>query len=353
MIAFLKQRAENLFTGYFALVMATGALSIATYLLDMHTVAYILLYINIVYYAGLWLLMLIRLRYFFNRVVKDITSHTSGPGFFTLIAGTAVLGSQLIIVTHRHIVAWFLWFLAIVLWFIIMYTFFTAVTVKRDTPTIAEGINGAWLIVSVATQSVSILGTLLAPYAATEVSVQIILFFTISMYFLGCMLYLNIITLIFYRFIFVSFKFETLTPPYWINMGAVAITTLAGSTLILHADYTRLLTELTPFLKGFTLFFWAAGTWWIPLLFLLTIWRNVIHRYPLSYDPQYWAMAFPLAMYTASTLQFADALDVPFLKVIPKIVFFAAFFIWLVGFIGLKLHIFQSVRHRNRHQAEN
>jgi hypothetical protein len=38
-------------------------------------------------------------------------------------------------------------------------------------------------------------------------------------------------------------------------MGAVAITTLAGSTLMLNAGRSEFLTELMPFLKGFTLFF--------------------------------------------------------------------------------------------------
>ncbi|MDY0394954.1 tellurite resistance/C4-dicarboxylate transporter family protein [Virgibacillus halophilus] len=221
--------------------------------------------------------------------------------------------------------------------------FFTAVTVRKNKPTIAEGINGAWLIASVGTQSVSILGTLLAPYAATEEQLRIMLFFTLAMYFLGCMLYLNIITLIFYRFTFVEFKFEALTPPYWINMGAVAITTLAGSTLILHADRTQLLTEITPFLKGFTLFFWITGTWWIPLLFILAIWRHVIHHYPLSYDPQFWGMAFPLAMYTTSTLQFAKALKVEFLMAIPKVMIFIAAIAWLAGYVGLILHFIKRV----------
>ncbi|MDY0407252.1 tellurite resistance/C4-dicarboxylate transporter family protein [Virgibacillus sp. 179-BFC.A HS] len=220
MIGYLKERSENLFTGYFALVMATGALSIAIHLLGMQPVAKILLVINIVAYAGLWLLTLTRLRYFFPKVIKDITSHSNGPGFFTLVAGTCVFGSQLIIVGHHHTFSWFLWALAILLWVVIMYTFFTAVTIREGKPTIKEGINGAWLIASVGTQSVSILGTLLAPYAVGEHQ-RIILFFTLAMYFLGCMLYLNIITLIFYRFTFVEFKFEALTPPYWINMGAV------------------------------------------------------------------------------------------------------------------------------------
>ena len=89
----------------------------------------------------------------------------------------------------------------------------------------------------------------------------------LCMFLLGCMLYLPLITLIFYRFTFVNVTTASLTPPYWINMGAVAITTLAGARLIIAAPGWPLLNEVVPFLKGFTLFFWAAGTWWIPLLF--------------------------------------------------------------------------------------
>lgn len=89
---------------------------------------------------------------------------------------------------------------------------------------------------------------------------QIVLFTTVCMYFLGCMLYLNIITLIFYRFTFLKMDSSAFTPPYWINMGAVGITSLAGATLIKQSEYWSFLAEITPFLKGFTLFFWAAGT---------------------------------------------------------------------------------------------
>ena len=58
------------------------------------------------------------------------------------------------------------------------------------------------------------------------------LFVALCMYLLGAMLYLTIITLIFYRFTFVPLTVDQLTPPYWINMGAVAITTLAGASLL-------------------------------------------------------------------------------------------------------------------------
>ena len=86
---------------------------------------------------------------------------------------------------------------------------------------------------------------------------------------------------------------ETLIPTYWMNMGALAITTLAGSRLLLAADTWSLLHKLIPFLKGLRLFFWATGTWWIPLLVIVGIWRHVWERVPLTYDPQYWGLVFP------------------------------------------------------------
>nr|WP_263326548.1 tellurite resistance/C4-dicarboxylate transporter family protein [Neobacillus sp. Marseille-Q6967] len=342
MIHFIKQKAENLFPGYFALVMATGALSIATHLLEMDSIARVLLYFNIFAYLVLWFLTILRLFRYFPRLIDDLTSHTRGPGFFTLVAGTCVFGSQLIVIGKNYSLAVVLWGMGIFLWAVIMYSFFTAITIRKDKPTLSEGINGAWLIAAVATQSISILGTLLSPHV--ESGREIILFFTICMYFLGCMLYLNIITLIFYRFTFVELKSSALTPPYWINMGAVAITTLAGSTLILQASNFPFLIEITPFIKGFTLFFWITGTWWIPLLFILMIWRHLYKRYPLTYDPQFWGMAFPLAMYTTSTYQLSEALELPFLTVIPQTMIYIAMGAWITVFLGLLHHLFVGVR---------
>ena len=64
-----------------------------------------------------------------------------------------------------------------------------------------------------------------------------------------------------------------LTPPYWINMGAMAISTLAGSLLVRNATEAPFLQTLLPLVKGFTVLYWATGTWWIPMLLLLGVWR--------------------------------------------------------------------------------
>jgi tellurite resistance protein TehA-like permease len=325
--------AADLFPGYFALVMATGIISIATHLLGMKSLALFLLVINVVSYVILWLLLLLRLIFFFSRVRADLTDHVHGPGFFTVVAGTCVLGSQLVIITGQYRVATVLWLTGLLLWAIIMYTFFTAVTVRENKPSVENGLNGAWLIAVVATQSISVLGTLLVDQ--WDAYREALLFFTLCMFLLGCMLYLLLITLIFYRFTFVNVTTATLTPPYWISMGAVAITTLAGARLILAASGWSFLGEILPFLKGFTLFFWAAGTWWIPLLFILGFWRHVYKRFPLRYDPQYWGMVFPLGMYTVCTFQLAKAINFAPLLVIPRCFIYLALAGWLTASVGL------------------
>lgn len=56
-----------LFPGYFALVMATGIVSIAGFLLDLRAVAYALLAVNVTAYAVLWFLLVGRLLFFRHR----------------------------------------------------------------------------------------------------------------------------------------------------------------------------------------------------------------------------------------------------------------------------------------------
>lgn len=330
----VSHAASELFPGYFAVVMATGATSIASHMLGLHGVALILLVANCLAYLALCALTILRTTCFPRFLVGDMVDHARGPGFFTLVAGTCILGSQFQVLLQWSGVAAVFWWIGCLLWVVIMYLFFISVTTRSHKPTLDTGINGAWLLAAVSTQSVAIL-TALVPWNGPE---DLRLFFALCMFMVGSMLYLAIITLIFYRLTFLKLSAETLSPPYWINMGAVAIATLAGSTLIIRGEQGSLLADFLPFLRGFTLFFWSIASWWIPLLIGLTLWRHVIQRHRLSYEPQLWSVVFPLAMYTTGTTRLIQALDTQFLMVIPMTTIWLALGAWLFTSVGMWRH---------------
>ena len=324
---------SNLPTAYFALVMATGIVSIASFNLNFIYIAKSLFYFNIAAYLFMNLLYILRITLYPKNFMDDIKDLAKSPGYLTFVAGTCVLGTQFIIIASNFAIAAILFYIGSFAWLILIYTVFTVFTVKKNKPPINKAISGVWLLIIVSTQSVSILASQLTghiPFANDLVS-----FFALAMFLCGCMFYIIIITLIVYRMSFFEMRSEEFAPAYWINMGAVAISTLAGSSIILNIEQWSFIGEILPFLKGFTLFFWAIGTWWIPLIVILGIWRHVFKQLPLKYHPQYWGMIFPMGMYTACTIKLSQALDLPFLMMIPTYFIYIALVAWTVAAFGM------------------
>ena len=341
----LRQAARGLSPAYFALVMATGIVSLDARLLGLPNVALALLALNVVAFLVLAALTALRVAWFPGEAWRDLIDHQRGPGFFTSVAACGVLGSQFLVLRGSHVAATALWLLALALWLGLTYTIFTAFTVKEKKPALAEGISGAWLLAVVATQSIAVLSAYLAPHYGAFHKLALN-FLALSMWLWGGMLYIWMISLIFYRYNFFRFAPGDLSPPYWINMGAMAISTLAGSLLIVNAPDAPFLASLAPFIKGFTVLYWATGTWWIPMLVVLVVWRHVYARFPLTYDPLYWGAVFPLGMYAACTFDMAHALGLEFLYPVLPYLVYIAMAAWVIAFAGLVRALAQAIAAR-------
>lgn len=326
------ERLAGLHPAYFALVMATAIVSIASTLVGVPFVPGALLLLNLVFYPVLWLLTVLRAVRHRQRLVADISHHGRAVGFFTMVAATCVLGSQLLVVAGAHDPALWLWGFGILLYFVLVYSIFGILTVKREKPPLSEGINGGWLVAVVAAQAVASLGAQLAPSLPHA---DRVLFFCLAMWLGGGMLYFWIIALIFYRYTFYVLAPSDLAPPYWINMGAAAISTLAGTALVAAAANSPVIVQLLPFIRGLTMMWWATATWWIPMLLVLGIWRHIYRRFPLVYDPLYWGAVFPLGMYTSATVRLSKALDAPFVFVISRYFVFVALGAWALAMFGM------------------
>src|SRR5574337_434526 len=325
---------------YFGMVMATGIVSIGAWRLGLPRLAWGLFGLNLAAYGLLWLLLVARLIRYPRLFARDLVDNLQGPGFFTMVAASSILGSQFLLQADNVGAGLVLWCVAIVLWLLLTYSIFAAFTIKENKPTLDRGISGGWLLAVVATQSIAVLSALLASHVAQPYKLEMN-FFALSMWLWGGMLYIWMMSLIFYRYTFFPFRPDDLSPPFWINMGAMAISTLVGSLLSINAVDAPFLLSLRPFIKGFTIFYWATGTWWIPMLLVLGVWRHVYKRFPLRYDPLYWGAVFPLGMYATSTLEMTRAMGFGFLGLLPKLFFAIALVAWLGAFIGVARNLWR------------
>jgi tellurite resistance protein TehA-like permease len=337
-LRFERGRRDDLKTLHpacFAMVMATGIVAISAHLHDMPVVAVLLFWLNALFLAGLLVATGARILRYPRDVAADLRSHGRGVGFFTIVAALAVFGTQLDLQWGAARLAAVCWAVAAILWTVMTYGVLALLMAKADKPRLGDGLNGGWLVIVVAPQSVVLLTVLIAARGLFAAAPSL-MFLALALWLIGGALYLWLITLILYRYAFVALAPADVSPTDWINMGAAAISALAGATLVQHASLSPLVGEVVPFVKGLTLLFWAIATWWIPLLVVLGSWRYLIGGVPIAYGALDWGGVFPLGMYSVSTYGLMEILDAPFLAGLSMaftIIALAAWLLTLLGFV--------------------
>jgi tellurite resistance protein TehA-like permease len=334
----MREGVAALYPGYFALVMATGIISNALFLENDRPLSALLFAINLVAYPVLWLLTVLRLLWARKALWADLTSPKLVFAFFTTVAATDVLGVGMSLRGWGE-AATAMWGFALILWVILIYLCFGVLTFL-NTAHGANVVHGGWLIAIVGTESLVILGAVIAPnLGAQEPSVLVL----IHMFWgIGLGLYGIFITLFAYRIFFFDIEPDDITPLLWVVMGAAAITTNAGSSLILTDTGIAFLESMRPFIDGVTLIMWAWATWWIPLLVLFGVWKHGVRKAPIRYTPMLWSLVFPLGMYAVASLRLSLAADFAPLRLVSGAMVWVALSAWALTAAGFMLSLWRG-----------
>ena len=327
----LIEAIESLHPGNFAMVMATGIISIGLNYLEFELLSKGFAAIALFAWTILLILCGFRVAAFPKAIMTDLTSPRMVFSYFTLVAATDIVG----MLAHDNgyiIFSIICWFIAFLSWCLLLYLAFSVLTFLSHENNV-NIMHGGWLITIVGTQSLVLLGIKIAPefgkythYMMLEVHM---------LWGLGLCLYGIFVTLFCYRIFFLNLRPEHLSPLLWVVMGAAAISANAGTSLIEIENQVAFLEAQKPFIDGITLMIWSWATWWIPLLALFGIWKHGINHLPFRYEPSVWSMVFPLGMYTVASARIGQVAEFPPMIWIAQIMIVFALIAWALAIKGM------------------
>ncbi len=335
----VREAVRTLSPGYFALVMATGILSISMQIHHQDVTSDALLVVGCVAYAVLVLLNVWRAVAFPGEIVADLADPRRAFGSFTFVAATDVLGTRLVGGGHHAValaalaVGWGAW---IVLGYVVPWT---AVVGRARRPLIADA-NGTWFIWVVASQSVAVLAAGLEGVTTSGRSeIALLAVFSWSV---GVFLYAAVGIFVAARLLVYDLRPADLTQPYWVAMGSAAISVVAGARIVEMTDAPTV-DATRGLVAGASVLFWSFATWLIPPLLAAGWWRHVRHRIPLRYDFTWWSVVFPLGMYGVAGEYLGQADHLPALENIGSVESWFALAAWVVVFVAMLRHLLRTV----------
>ena len=325
---------RTLAPGGFALVMATGIVSIAMHAHHQYLISNLLLGIAAIAYVLLLIGNVARILLFRSDFHTDLADPEVSFTMFTFVAGTNVLGSRLLLDGHRTVALWLL-AMGLVAWLVLGYLVpWSAVLDHPEGPAL-EHVNGTWFLWVVASQSVAVLAAGFKP--VPDAGGRALVLIALLCWSVGVFLYAASGILVGARMLIYPVSAKELSPPYWIAMGATAITVLAGAGIVQMAD-TPLLAATRGLIAGVAVIFFGFGTWLIPVLVAAGIWRHLIRRMPMGYSPALWSVVFPLGMYGVAGYELGVADRLPALIVLGDVEGWIALVAWTLTFLAMIWH---------------
>jgi tellurite resistance protein TehA-like permease len=332
----LHSALRELSPGYFAAVMATGIVSVGLTYDGRRLLSRCLLVLTVAAFVALVLLNGWRLASHRTELVEDFTHPLRGFGFYTFVAAADVLAAR--IASAQTEVALWLLGIAAACWLLRGYAVPWTTRLGAGERPIVAAANGTWFMWAVGGQSVAVAAAALAGLRSGQHLPTI----AGGAWFLGVFLYAGDGVFVAMRLLAYDFSAQDLTPPYWIAMGAAAITALAGAEIILLPP-EGILDTAGQAIRGGSLFAWVLATWLMPALFAMGWWRHVTHRVPLRYDANLWSIVFPLGMYAVASTRLGLAESLPWLSDVGRVWIWVAFAAWLLTSVSGTVHVLRRV----------
>ncbi len=321
----------------FAVVMATGIVSVAAYDHGYWRLGIALSILAVVAFAVLG----------FGVPAWALTPTARGVALtrdpdvalrmFAFVAACAVLGVRWN--DHSAVVS-LLGGLALVAWLVLAPLAVVRLS-ARPGADLREHAHGAWLLPSVATAGLATTATTLALHLHAPYLVLIGAIAWVA----GMTAYLAVAWLIAWRALAAPLVPAEVTPDSWILMGALAITSLAGDHLLAAGRILGAPGWLVGWTSPVTLAAWVLASLWIPVLLYAEVWRVDLLPGSLRYQSVWWAAVFPLGMYSAASEATGTELHMHSLETVSLVFFWIAFVVWTLVAVGAVRFVL-GYRHR-------
>jgi tellurite resistance protein TehA-like permease len=224
-------------------------------------------------------------------------------------------------------------------WLVLGYVVPWTAVLNHSRPVLQHA-NGTWFIWVVASQSIAVLAAGLEP--AVGVGRRELALLAVFSWSVGVFLYGAAGAVVAARMLVHELRPADLTPPYWVSMGATAITVVAGARIVQMAD-APMVTATRGLIGGMSVVFWAFGSWLIPALVAAGVWRHVVHRIPLRYEAPLWSVVFPLGMYGVGGHYLGQADHLPIVQAVGANEGWVALGAWVLTFLAMLAHLVETL----------
>jgi tellurite resistance protein TehA-like permease len=317
----------------FAMVMATGIVSVALRLAGSPGPSVALLWVAVAAFAVLVVASARRVAAFGPRVRDELSRPDRLFSYFAFPAAASVLGARLAGDDPPGVVA-VLTAVTAVAWIAVSRIVLGYLASWAGPRRAITDVNGTWQLWVVGTQSAAIAAT--SAYAAGVLPGRLAAWAAVVVWAAGAALYLVVTALVVMRLDVADLAPGDPVAPYWVTMGAASITVLGAAEALQITGATA----VVGFRAGLTdlgLAFWSVATGLIPALALFGAvrWRRGLT--PPGFRREWWMIVFPAGMYATASMRIGAVAGVPAIRdtgtatAWVAAAIWAAVFTWMTG----------------------